>query len=398
MGEVGGALALILAILAAPQSPPTASSTPAKGEPGPRQPVAGLRSVECGSTIVYASRPDDPHRLQATYAFPDRARWWRSAGTETSARREMLFRFGSTFWSVPEGGGVSVRLAGDALTLANIQLEMRRAVFLWPQGFEWKRDGKQSVVPLAGLGTLTATFADAAAKNPTAFAFTGADGKPGDEYRAVAWRMEKDKPWPTRLELWHDKALVWTETVDSIDTSTRFIDAYFVPPDTRDNSASKPMAVGEVRPTDVPENRSQRVALPKKTTWEAARAEHKRLAAEREPDLKAQGLHLDDRETFEVSDALEPTAVILRLAPCKEPLDPALAKDWPRTPERPALYTFVASLSALAPARLADLRKAAPPDSTCGTPYVRFDPAHLDKGVLVMLPLSSKDEAPPKGH
>ncbi len=166
----------------------------------------------------------------------------------------------------------------------------------------------------------------------------------------------------------------------------------------RENAGAQPKP-GEVRPTDVPEHRAQRVALPEKTTWEAARAEHRRLAAERAAALRTHGLKLDERgATFEVSDALEPTAVLLRLAPCAEPLAAALAKDWPRTPERPAMYTFVTGLGALAPARLADLRKAAPPDAAGGTPYVRFDPARPDESVLLFLPLATKDEAPPKGR
>jgi hypothetical protein len=415
MGQVGLAVALIAAVLAAPQSPqppqspPTAAPAEAKGDPGPRTAIAGLRSLECGSTVVYAALPGAPHRLQASYAFPDRARWWLGVGADPSARRKMLFRFGSRCWSVPEDVGVSRRLEAKERDEMRVQLEMRRALFLWPHGFEWNREGRRSTAPLEDLGTLTATFAEASAKNPTALAFTGADGKAGDEYRAIAWRAEtdkgkssakdklKEKPWPAKLELWHADALIWTETVVSIDTSTRYIDAYFVPPDTRDNAGATPKA-GDVRPLDVPEHRSQRVALPARTTWAAACAERERLVAERTAGLAAHALALDDRATFEVSDALEPVAVVLRLAPCREPLDPAVAKDWPRTNERPALYTFVTGLTSLAPSRLADLRQAVPSDAVSGCPYVRFDPAHPEQSVLLLLPLASKDEVPPKGQ
>jgi hypothetical protein len=410
MGEVGRAVALILASGLALQSPPPAApvatapaaSRTTPGDPAPRQAVAGLKSLECASTVVYASLPDAPHRLQASYAFPDRARWWLGVGAEPSTRRQMRFRFGAAFFAVDADSGVSRRLEdkddNKERTLTCIQLEMRRALFLWPHDFQWKRTEKSAVAPLADLGTLTVTFADAAAKNPSTLAFAAADGTAGDEYRGITWRNEKDKAWPTRLELWHAKALVWTETVDSIDTGMRFIDSFFVPPDTRAGAGAKSLEIGAVRPTDVPEIRSLRIALPAHTSWDTARSEQARLASEQASILKPRGLKLDDRATFEVSEDLEPTAVLLRLGPWREPLDPEVAKVWLRTPERPGLSTFVMGVSALLPKHLSALRSAAPADAACGTPYVRFDPAHPDQHVLVLLPLVPRDESPPKDH
>lgn len=302
----------------------------------------------------------------------------------------MRLRSGSTLWAVDPDAAVSRRLEGRERDLTLVQLEMRRALFLWPHGFEWKRTGTRAEAPLAGLGTLTVTFADAHAKRPSSLAFTGIDGAAGDEYRAITWRDEKDKAWPVRLELWHDKARVWTETVVAVETGARYIDSFFVPPDTRDTAGAKPRDIATVRPTDLPEHRSKRMALPKGTDWDAARAQHARLAAEHGPALEKQGLKLDVNATFEVSDALQPVAVLLRLAPGNMTVDPATAKAWPVTPERPGLSTFVVGLPSLSPARLADLRAQAPPDAVCGTPYVRFDPAHPDQYVMVLVPLSPK--------
>lgn len=390
MGQVGRSLALLLTCASALQSPsPVTTATPNES-PGPRQSIAGMKSIECSSTVVYAKLPGAPHRLQADYAFPDRARWWLGVGTELSTRRRMLFRFGTACYALDPDTQFSRRLEGPEQQLTCIQLEMRRALLLWPAGFAWQRDGKQASAAIPPLGTLGVVFADAQAKTPISLSFTDSNGNPGDEYRAIAWRTEKDKAWPTRFELWHDKVLVWSETVDAIDTGTRFIDSFFVPPDTREKTAARPLEVGAVRPADLPENRSQRVALQPRTSWDAARAEQARLVTSRKADLESHGLKLEGPATFEVSEDLQPTAVVLRLAPCREPLDPALAKDWPLTRERPGISTFVMGLPALTPPHLADLRAAVPRDAQCGQPYVRFDPAHPDQHVMLLLPLAPR--------
>jgi hypothetical protein len=409
MGHVGRALALIVALTCALQKPPQPAEPAA--QPPPRQAVAGIRSIDSRSTVVYASAADIPHRLQSTYVFPDRARWWLASGTESALRRQMRFRFGPSVWALDPEAQQSRQLEGAERDTTLGQLEMRRALLLWPEGFTWKRKDTHAETSLAGLGVLAATFADAHAPNPTSLALTAPDGTPGDEYRAIEWRLgdapagadkaskaEKSAPkaWPTHLELWHQKTLVWTETVDAIETNTRFIDSFFAPPDTRPGTGTRAVEVGAVRALDLPEARMQRVALPADTTWPKACAEYSRLVVERDPVLKPLGLSLETFATFEVSDDLQPTAVLLRLAAVHEPLDAAVAKDWPLLAERPGLSTFVIGVTALEKSRLQALERAVPPDAVRGTPYVRFDPAHPDQHVMVLLPLAPKAEAPAK--
>jgi hypothetical protein len=420
MGHVGRALALICALACALQKPTPAPAAPGD-QPAPRQAVAGIRSIDSRSTVVYAALPDAPHRLQSTYMFPDRARWWLGVGAEPAVRRQMRFQSGSSVWALDPEAQQSRALEGAERSTTLVQLEMRRALFLWPEGFGWKRKDTRAETSLPGIGTLTATFADARALNPTSFAFTDLEGKAGDEYRAITWRdgstagkadkpdpsdkQDKDKAdkdksvkkaWPTHLELWHAQALVWTETIEALDTNTRFIDSFFVPPDTRSGTVGRPVEVGAVRPLDLPETRAQRIALDAGTTWPKACAEQARVAAERNAALKSLDVKLEAFATFEVSDDLQPTAILLRLGGVREPVDPALAKDWPLTPERPGLSTFVMGVPALERSRLEGLRRAVPSDAVSGTPYVRFDPAHPDQHVMVLLPLAPKTDVPTK--
>ncbi len=420
MGQVGRALALIPFLFCALQKPELPPAAP-KSQIAPRLAVAGIKSIDCSSTVTYAALPGVPHRLQSTYVFPDRARWWLGVGTEPAVRRQMRFRLGTSVWALDPEAQLSRPLEGEERAMSLVQVEMRKALFLWPEGFDWQRKDSSAKTKLDDLGTLTATFAEGNARNPIRLSFADAGGKPGDEYRAIEWRESEqgaekhtpdkntdkkvdrqadkqpvEKSWPTRLELWHEGALVWSETVDSLETGTRFIDSFFTPPDTRDGVGGRSVEVGAVRPLDLPETRTQRIALAQGTTWEKACAEHARLARERGAELQTHALKLDAFATFEVSDQLEPIAVILRLGPVREPFDSTLAQDWPLTPERPGLSTFVVGVPALEPRRLAALRQAVPPDAVSGAPYVRFDPAHPDQHVMVLLPLAPKAEAPPK--
>lgn len=59
---MGRPVALILALFAGAQAPPAAQPD---GDPPPRRAIAGIRSLECASTVAYDALPDAPHRLQA---------------------------------------------------------------------------------------------------------------------------------------------------------------------------------------------------------------------------------------------------------------------------------------------------------------------------------------------
>jgi len=355
--------------------------------PAARVAVGGLSSIDCASIVVYASAPDVPHRLNATYAFPDRARWWLGIGAENSPERVMRLRFGDALFAVEKSGAASRELLAEERAEAVVQLEMRRALFMWPLGFEWKRDGDVAHASIARIGKLSARFVDKIAATPIALEFTAENGTAGDAFRAITWREDKGKAWPVALELWHDAARVWSETVRAVDAHTRFIDSFFLPPDKRDGSASKPLAVGAVRGTDLPECRMQRIALKEGATLAQAFEEWQRTFAARSPEITARGLALEEKVTLEIDRDAAPRALLLRLAPTRVAVPEDIAKSFVVVPERPALTTFVMGLTSVSKEPLDALAAAVPSDATTGTAYVRFDPKKPTEHVLVVLPL-----------
>ena len=388
-GETSAALASEARVQSAnPVAPTQTAPSPAAG---PRKAIAGIRGFESVSTLVFAANPKSPHTLRATYVFPDRVRWWIGVGLDKTLERQMRYRFGTDVNAIDPQASKSHTLEGAARDEALAQMEMRRALMLWPAGFEWKSETGSRIASLGALGTLRAAVKAGTDARPERIAWLDAENRVVDEFRDIAWREDGQKAWPTKLELWHAETLVWIETVDTVDVGTRFIDAYFVPSDRREASGGKALEVGNVSPMDLPAHRRRRVALTPGTTWDEARAKYASLRAEASAELAAKGLTLDDKATFEVDAALAPTAVLLRLAPSAPTLRAELEKDWPLWRERPGLVTFVIGLSDVKPSRLQSLRDALPSDAAAGTPYVRFDLAKPGEHVLIVLPLEARD-------
>lgn len=358
--------------------------------PPPRVAVGGFPAIECSSTVMYARAPGVPHRLDATYAFPDRARWWLGLGDESSPERLMRLRYGDAVYAIDPGKAVSRELLAEERSEALVQLEMRKALLLWPLGFEWHREDDVSRARLPRLGTLSATFQSHADQRPTAIRFTSEAGAPLDEFRAITWRVEGGKAWPTGLELWHGDERVWTESIRSVDTKTRFIDSYFVPPDVRDLGASRPAAGVQVRGIDLPECRVERV--PKEgLTLSGAVAEWKQLVAERSRELAEHGLALEDKLTLEIGRDARPTALLLRLAPTKAVLPDSIARRFQLVRERPGLTTIVIGLAGVDAPHVEALTAAVPRDAQAQTPYLRLDPRKPDEHVLIVLPLAAQE-------
>lgn len=368
----------------------------------PRAPVGGLNAIDATSDVRFLAAGAAPHTLRTTFVFPARARFWFGLSSDAPEARLMRFSCGDELYATPPGSTLSAPLSGADADEARMQIEMRRALLSWPHGDTWQRDGLVARASLGALGTLEARFADAAAPAPERLAFFAAPpagapatrpAAPVDEFRAIAWRKasDREKWWPASLELWHAGTHVWNETFGTIDVRTRWIDSFFVPPDRRTGVSGRPLEIGAVRALDLTEQRVRRVALTAGASWDDARREHARLAAEVADELKKNDLALDARATFEVDEAVRPTAVLLRLAATTKPLPEALARAYAATPEGPAFATFTQGLTTLTPSRLHAVQDALPPDGRGGVPYVRFDPAQPEGHVLLVVPLLPKD-------
>ena len=132
--------------------------------PGPQAPVSGMSSLVARSHLEFPGLPDQPHVLDATYAFPERARWRiaprpkpTAPGKRQSAEvrrqdRRMRFRWGDGVWAVEPGETGSRRFEGEDRRLALLRIEMRRVALMWPAELEWKGEGAERVALLPGVG------------------------------------------------------------------------------------------------------------------------------------------------------------------------------------------------------------------------------------------------------
>lgn len=393
MVRLGAQAALALAALgpttARQPGPAPQELREAKREVPPRAPplqsIAGLSGFESVSTLRYASAPDRPHRLRATYVFPDRVRWHLSAGEESRLERHLHYRFGEQVYRVAPRSADSIELADEDRRDVLRQMELRRAVMLWPDGFAWKGDGTERTVDLLALGSLRARFAAGSDAPPVEVSAVDAAGKPIDALRALTWRAVDRRSWPASAELWHAGELVWRETIDSVQTSTRFIDSYFTPGDRRD-PVTRGARPGQVHDLEIPETCSLRVALSPGASWDAARAELDRLRTKWSEELKP--LELDRASTFELSADGAPTACVLRLA-----ITPKSApQGFSVVTKRKGRALTVEGLGAATPAALSSLRAGLPRGAAALTAYARFDPREAPGGlVLLVLPFGLAD-------
>jgi hypothetical protein len=342
-----------------------------------REPVAGLAGFQSQSVLTFDVQPDVAQRLEATYVFPSRARWWMTAPNA----RDAIYRCGELFYELMPGQGTSVEL-GDPRTRderwrATCQgLELRRALFQWPDGFSWSGEGQARTAKSDCGAELVATL--------------GPDGRPvevaavggaGDEsLRKVTWREHRGRWWPSTLELHHGGARVWSERVERVDTQLFLLDLFFLPPDRRPAPASQAAMLAQVRHGDLAEGYALRLELEPASRWgdlaarwdELARAHAKGAAGAWRPEPGA---------WVELAGDGSPAALVLRFQPGEG--DPPEGLE--RARERSALVVVLNGVGLDFAAALAALREAVPPAARAGTAYARFRGAPSPDGPAQVL-------------
>jgi len=357
--------------------------------------IAGFIGFQAVSTLTYDDAPSTVHRLTATYMFPDRARWFIGVGDEKSPERQMRYRFHERVFSVEPRTARSTELEAEDRVATIRQLELRRALMLWPDGFEWKLVGEEARVEIAALGSFRARFektpspvdlnASATAQRPVLVASLDEKGDEIDSFRALTWKEIRNRRWPAGGELWHAGKRVWREQLESIETSVRFLDGYFLPADRRENAPQAHAQSAHVQHLDLPRTVSLRASLKTGRSWEEALAEDARQRAAWEPKLRALGLELDSKTTIEISADAQPTACVLRLATVPE-TPPA---EFTLVPARSANGIVVDAIGDVTAAQVSALARALPQDSKTLPAYVRIDRQEgKTSAVLIVLPLA----------
>jgi hypothetical protein len=354
------------------KTPPVARETPQR--PAPQL----LEGVEMESTLVYEADPKTAHVLRVSCAGKDHARLWLGAGAEGSQVRLLRLRSEEHVYALRLDSPGSVELAGAQRDEALAQLELRRALLQF-ETLEWKGEDLTRTHALGPLGSLRARFDAAQDARPRELAFLDPQGHVQDSCRAITWDSSGPRPVPAALELWHEEARVWKETVRRVQPMSFARDA-FLP---RDRLAGQPPpGAWNVVQTPSPEHAARRFSLPADATWESARKELERLRREWTPRLSADGLELENRGTLELDLELRPRFVVLRLSKVPEKLPDGFEK----VAGRSAVGTPLEGFEQVEPAALRALRERVPAGARTAAPYVRWalDPAG-SKQVLLLL-------------
>jgi hypothetical protein len=382
----------------AQENPPAPTKKPSSTGDSPPPPaiqksIAGILGFKSVSSLTYEDAPATTHQLIATYIFPDCARWFLGVGDEKSPERQMRYRFHERAFSVAPRSSTSLELQAEERANTLQQMELRRALMLWPDGFDWKVAGEGALADLGSLGSLRARFekpvtvADlkdrASGQRPIQVTSLNGKAEEIESFRALTWQEIHNRRWPATAELWHAGKRIWREQFESIETSVRYVDSYFLPADRRELQPSAHPMRGRVQPLDVPETVSLRVELKSGETWEGAMTECSKLRNLWELRLKKEGLELDPKNTIELTSGMQPAACVLRLST----VPTAPPSEFARQPARAAVATMVDGWSDVSEAQLSALARALPKESKTLAAYVRVDPEQAKTGpILLVLP------------
>ncbi len=287
------------------------SAKPALIPPPRRRSILGVFGFTARSNIQFEALPDSPHQLSATYAFPDRARWYIEPANAKRGQRSVRYRSGPQAWELPPGSGEAAQYQGEQATQALLQLELRRAAMLFPHGLDWSvSEEAAGALHKAGLvtgGHLSAR-SSAADVPPSSFFSHLSDGSSFEELRDVEWTDGPFGPRPSRWKLISGGTAVWTESIENVDTKVRFVDSHFLPPHLRElpsRGGAEPILLVEV-PSRLRRRRS--VAA---RTWEAALEEAKGVIRSTVPAISSASV--DPSPVFELGPDGLPRALLIRL-------------------------------------------------------------------------------------
>jgi hypothetical protein len=382
---------LLAALLVELQSPSTGQATDrgagtdARSEipaPPPRRAVAGLEGIECLSSVVFSGTSEHPHRLRCTFVFPDRARWQLTVADEKHGDRDVRFRYGDRCYALHAGTARSEESTGDERDEILLSMELRRALLIYPDGFEWKDAGSERKADLGSVGALMARPASTTDPRPTEMRAIARSGRLVESYQAIAWREKNGRSWPSALELWRGKELVWRETVESIDVEGKVIDAFFLPADRR-RAAGSAMPIENARDQELPASCGLRVEIPKGSTWADVAAGYVRLREEWGAKLLDRGLAVDRHATVELGPDGGALAWIVRLDSVPETAPPGFKTVAPRR----GVVLAVRDAASITAERIGRLNASLPKDSKAGSAYARFDSRDGGSGTaLIVLP------------
>ncbi len=356
-----------------------------EGTPGPRRGIAGLGGFVAVSRLDFGGQQN---RLTAVYLFPDRVRWHFEAYDARRSEHLYLYRLGERIHEL-RSGAPSQELLEEARDDVLLQMELRRAAMIWPDGFEWTEgeDGtprapiyRHSCCKKDPLGTVVAKLDSD--KRPTILELRAADGSLRESLEVRSWQELRGRLWPREMVLNQGAPLL--ETVESVETRLHFLDLSFLPCDRR-SAAGKSGHDGErVLAADLIAVTYREKQLPADIPWPEALERARDWIREAQVELKAQELEVDPVPTFELSNQGRATLCLVRLARAENPA-PA---GWKTVEERAGLLLALNDFSELDAAHLEPLFSSLPPDARAGRLYLRVEP-RAEARLQLALPLEA---------
>ncbi len=365
---------LLLALL--PRQQPAAHGP----EPGPRAALAGLAGFESVSKVDFGAQQN---RLTAVYLFPDRVRWhFENYGARQRSEHQYFYRSGERL-SELVSGRPSHALEGPERDAVLLQMELRRAAMLWPDGFAWEEgaNGTRSAAIQADsccrerpLGSLVATLADG---RPCRIEARDALGRALETLEIRAWQERAGRMWPRTLALQAGSAS-FVETVESIETRVHYLEVSFLPPDLR--PLVTPLGPGPtVLSRDLVAMTYAVRELPAGLDWEEALARARDWIA---AASQKEGLSVDPVPTFELTPEGRPRACLVRL---QAPVLPA-PEGFETHAERAGLFLVLNEIGMVDPAAITRITRATPAGALPGIPYLRVHA--LPNPIELVLPLA----------
>lgn len=363
-----------LALLALQQPQPDAAEQRAFP---PRAPIDGLAGLRIHSRLTPPGEDEPTQSLHLIYNFPQRARLQLMEEGAPSSERDLVFQLGSEYWALSPNRTRSRGLDALESPLTPLHLELRRALWLWPAGFEWSGAGNEREAALA----LEAPHCEVGAW--TLMARLGTDGRPTEmavlardsdvavgalpRFENVTWNTDGKRAHPATLELWRADRMLWSERVERVDTNVNMLDHYFLPHDRK--GEREPSGYRTPWLTHLPPAVVLRVELEgEQPTWEAALAACDAARRRATHELAGRGLELRDERVLELDRSGRARAIVLRL----EGESVAPPEGWELVPGREAVTQRRPAGEPVRAASLDGLRRLVPRGARHGTPWARL--------------------------
>lgn len=367
-------------------------------EPPERAAVAGLGGLALTSELAGDDAQGRPFQaeLSVWYVFPDRARWQRTPKPARPGERELAYRYGPQTWRVDAGEPASRRLAGDEARSAELEFELRRALWLWPDGFEWSGAGGFRSAPVSAPSLpsdqacfLVARLGDDGrpAELGVALGTPQADARALVHARNVTWSVSGERSFPAEFDLYRGTAHAWHERVSATYLAPQALDHFFLPPDFK--RGDLPVDDSTPRSVRLPERAERRVPLQAGETWDEALRAAQRLASEERARLEPDGLELAPGVLIELDREGRPRAVRVELSSPPRELPPG----WVRAPEQAAWDQRLARPGPVSPQQLARLRAHLSASQRPDWAFVRVAPD--DRGTLRAAVVQPFEPEPP---